>query len=91
MDRKFFKPHDLKNDPQRFFAVLEEVQLPGLLGTISKLLSHFILFGGTILHLSSAQQLDEMLSLLDSSEALGCLALTELGTVYNYFIATSQY
>ena len=45
----------------------------------TKLTVHFNLFGGTVLKLGTQRHHDAMLGRIDSVQATGCFALTELG------------
>lgn len=75
---KFFSVLDFKNDPLRIFAAHEVAGwCDGAMAT--KMTVQFNLFGGTVLKLGTRRHHDAFMDGIDSLDAIGCFALTELG------------
>ncbi|GMH40366.1 hypothetical protein BSKO_08270 [Bryopsis sp. KO-2023] len=76
--RGFFSVRDFASNPLNIFAAHE---CAGFCdgATATKMTVQFNLFGGTVLKLGTRRHHDALLSKIDSLDAIGCFALTELG------------
>jgi len=77
-DGGFISVMDFKSNPGRIFAVHEILNWLDP-ATATKLTVQFNLFGGTVLRFGYPHHHEELLSGIDSLDAMGCFALTELG------------
>eukprot|EP01130_Rhizamoeba_saxonica_P013599 TRINITY_DN581_c0_g1_i1.p1 TRINITY_DN581_c0_g1~~TRINITY_DN581_c0_g1_i1.p1 ORF type:complete len:642 (+),score=115.41 TRINITY_DN581_c0_g1_i1:44-1927(+) len=74
----FISVKDFKTDPHRIFLAHELGSLMDF--SMATLMTvQFNLFGGTVINLGTEKHHGEFLNLIDSCEAIGCFALTELG------------
>ncbi|CAL5220325.1 g2316 [Coccomyxa viridis] len=69
---------DFRHNPLNIFAAHEITGFADP-SVATKMTVHFNLFGGTVLKLGTKQHHDRLLSVIDSLDATGCFALTELG------------
>jgi acyl-CoA oxidase len=80
-ENKFISVFDFEKNPLNVFAVHEEMgKVMG--STTTKLTVQWNLFGGTVLKLGT-QRHRQLLPKVDTLEAMGCFALTELGYLWN--------
>ena len=77
-DAGFISVRDFERNPGRIFAVHEVLNWADP-STATKLTVQFNLFGGTVLRFGTQEHHEELLTGIDSLDAMGCFALTELG------------
>ncbi len=77
-DGGFISVLDFRSNPGRIFA-LHEIANWFDAATATKLTVQFNLFGGTVLRFGQPHHHEELLTAIDSLDAMGCFALTELG------------
>jgi acyl-CoA oxidase len=77
-DNDFLSVTDFLSNPKRIFAAHE---LAGMVdgSTATKMTVQFNLFGGTVLKLGTERHHRQLLKAIDTLDAIGCFALTELG------------
>lgn len=77
-DGGFISVLDFRHNPGRIFALHEILNWLDA-STATKLTVQFNLFGGTLLKFGTEEHHEELLSGIDSLDAIGCFAFTELG------------